>query len=131
MYTKNCNHGRITRELHYLNIDMAIGKYQVQKVFICLLEVKKGAKVGNKREKWYSKTTRTRRNQEGHCVAGYDAIWPDSTRRHVVVSIHIIRHDTTLFYAFHMVEFTPVRHRQLTTKTVSLGSREENILPVC
>jgi hypothetical protein len=40
------------------------------------------------------------------------------------------RHDKVLFYGFHMFEFPSVRHRQLTTKTVSLGLREENILPL-
>jgi len=41
MYTKNFKRGGITRGLHYLNIDMAIGKYQVQKVFLHFSEIKK------------------------------------------------------------------------------------------
>jgi hypothetical protein len=41
------------------------------------------------------------------------------------------RQDKVFCYGFYMLEFTFVRHRKLTTKTVSLGLREENILPVC
>ena len=48
MYTKNFKHVGITRGLHYLNIDMAIGKYQVQKVFLRLSEIKKKKKGGAK-----------------------------------------------------------------------------------
>jgi hypothetical protein len=57
-----------------------------------------------------------------------------------VVSHYTARHDTTrrdrtrhgeiLFYGFHMLALALVRYRQLTTKTVSLGLREEKILPL-
>jgi hypothetical protein len=41
------------------------------------------------------------------------------------------RHDRIFFYCFHMLEFTPIRHRQPTKNTVSLELTEENILLVC
>jgi hypothetical protein len=47
------------------------------------------------------------------------------------VDSHEARDDKIFFRGFHMLEFTLVRRRQLTTESVSLGLREENILPVC
>jgi hypothetical protein len=44
MYTKNFKHSEITRGLHYSNIDVAIGKYQVRKVFLRLSEIKNGGR---------------------------------------------------------------------------------------
>jgi hypothetical protein len=41
------------------------------------------------------------------------------------------RRDKIFFHGSDMLELTLVRHRQLTTKTVSLRLREENNLPVC
>jgi hypothetical protein len=53
------------------------------------------------------------------------------TTRHDMTRHDTTQHDKIFFYGFHMLEFTLVRHRQLMTKTVALGSREENILPLC
>jgi hypothetical protein len=53
------------------------------------------------------------------------------TARHDTTRHNTARHDKLLFHGFHMLKFTLAPHWQLTTNTVSLGLREENILPVC
>jgi hypothetical protein len=70
---------------------------------------------------------------KGFCTNGAELSGYSTT---VLGSIQIIRHDTTrnnkiLLYGFHMLKFTFVCHRQLTTKTLSLGLREGNLLPAC
>jgi hypothetical protein len=58
MYRKNFSHDGIIRGLYYLNIDMAIGIYQVQKVFLRLSETKnRGMKEGIKGKSFNPKTT--------------------------------------------------------------------------
>jgi hypothetical protein len=62
---------------------------------------------------------------------GPNPLWTELTFLGRFTLYGTARHDEIFFCGFHMLEFTLVGHRQLTTKTASLGLREENNLSVC